>query len=274
MKLKFFVVLLIPVLRIIFMSSFSLLHPVAALRVLESIKPDVQLVPSSDRQVDVKQNTRLRHEAKDAKQNATDSADDLKPNLQLFTRYWMAESAPSTQAHISRGSWARYLRFKDTCRKIFDEDYLAELQLNSTESGYFHWEANEFHRQLRDRLLPQAQGGSFRALIGSHLYVYLAKIFNSKMLIFRLSRLDPRLFASEPRRYSFFIYLVITGNLSFCEAKRHVSEADERHKLAKEEQHMFEDFLINKVLPPDMFAPRRPPPLMPPSNTTNNVIKF
>ncbi|CAK5103146.1 unnamed protein product [Meloidogyne enterolobii] len=244
MKLKFFVVLLIPVLRIIFMSSFSLLHPVAALRVLESIKPDVQLVPSSDRQVDVKQNTRLRHEAKDPKQNATGSADDLKPNLQLFTRYWMAESAPSTQAHISRGSWARYLRFKDTCRKIFDEDYMAELQLNSTESGYFHWEANEFHRQLRDRLLPQAQGGSFRALIGSHL----------------LSRLDPRLFASEPR--------------SFCEAKRHVSEADERHKLAKEEQHMFEDFLINKVLPPDMFAPRRPPPLMPPSNTTNNVIKF
>uniref|UniRef100_A0A915LGS6 DNA repair and recombination protein RAD54-like n=1 Tax=Meloidogyne javanica TaxID=6303 RepID=A0A915LGS6_MELJA len=217
------------------MTSFPLLRPVATSRILESIKPDVQLVPSSDRQVDVKQNTTLRHDAKDADQNATGSTYDLKSNLQLLTRYWMAESAPSTQAHISRESWGRYLRFKeDTCRKIFDEDYMAELQLNSTESGYFHWEANEFHRQLRDRLLPQAQGGSFRALIGSHL----------------LSRLDPRLFASEPR--------------SFCEAKRHVSEADERHKLAKEEQHI--------VLPPDMFAPRRPPPLMPPSNTTNNVI--
>ena len=36
--------------------------------------------------------------------------------------------------------------------------------------------------------------------------------------------------------------------LSFCEAKRHISEADERHKLAKEEQHMFEDFLINKLV--------------------------
>lgn len=221
--------LLISILRIIFMTSFSLLHPVGALRVLESIKPDVQLVPSSDRQVDMKQNARLRHDAKDADQNATGSTYDLKSNLQLFTRYWMAESAPSTQAQISRKSWARYLRFKgiktlfifilfiveDTCRKIFDEDYMAELQLNSTESGYFHWEANEFHRQLRDRLLPQAQGGSFRALIGSHLYVYLAKVFNSEILIFRLSRLDPRLFASEPRRYSFFHIFGYTRQFKF-----------------------------------------------------------
>jgi hypothetical protein len=80
---------------------------------------------------------------------------------------------------------------------------------------------------LRDRLLPQTRGGSFHSLIGSQL----------------LSRLDPRLFASEPR--------------SLCKAKRHVSEADERQKLAKEEQHMFEDFLINK----SVHRRRKTPPL-------------
>jgi hypothetical protein len=105
---------------------------------------------------------------------------------------------------------------EETCRKEAEEEYLAERPLNSTQSEYFHWEANEFHRQLRDRLLPQTKGGTFSTLIGSTL----------------LSRLDPRLFASKPR--------------SLCKAKRHISEADERQKLAKEEQHMFEDFLINK----------------------------
>lgn len=222
------------------------LPPVTTIQILESVKPDAHLIPALDRAIDEDQDTKLGNDVKD---NVTDFTRtyDFKPYIQPFARYWIAESAPSTQAHISRESWTRYIQFKEeTCRKILDEDYMAELQLNSTESGYFHWEANEFHRQLRDRLLPQARGGSFRTLIGSHL----------------LSRLDPRLFASEPG--------------SFCEAKRHISEADERHKLVKEEQHMFEDFLINKVLPPDMFAPRsRPPPVMPASsNTTNNVIKF
>lgn len=141
--------------------------------------------------------------------------------------FYLVDGAPSTQAHISSASWAKYQRFKeDTCRKGRLEEDLAERSLNSTESDYFHWEQNQFHRELRDRLLPQTRGGTFHSLIGSPL----------------LSRLDPRLFASEPR--------------SLCKAKRHTSEVDERQKLAKEEQHMFEDFLINKVLPVEMFAPR------------------
>lgn len=144
-----------------------------------------------------------------------------KPSTTTMPRFfYTSDSAPSTQAHISRESWERYQRFREeTCRKG-TEDYLAERALNNTESGYFHWEENEFHRQLRDRLLPQTRGVSFRSLVGSPL----------------LSHLDPRLFTSKPR--------------SLCQAKRHISEADEKQKLAKEEQHLFEDFLINKVFSP------------------------
>ncbi|KAL3106131.1 hypothetical protein niasHT_016818 [Heterodera trifolii] len=61
---------------------------------------------------------------------------------------------------------------------------------------------------------------SFRALLSSDL----------------LGSLDPRLFVSAPK--------------SLCKAKRLVDEADERLKQVKEEKHMFEDFLINKVFSP------------------------
>ncbi|KAL3101901.1 hypothetical protein niasHS_003310 [Heterodera schachtii] len=131
--------------------------------------------------------------------------------------------APSVQAHISRHSWERYQRFKEeTCRKSAETD-MAERRLNSTESAYFHWEENEFHRELRKKLLPQTMRDgrtSFRALLSSDL----------------LGSLDPRLFVSAPK--------------SLCKAKRLVDEADERLKQVKEEKHMFEDFLINKVFSP------------------------
>uniref|UniRef100_A0A914HX14 Uncharacterized protein n=1 Tax=Globodera rostochiensis TaxID=31243 RepID=A0A914HX14_GLORO len=131
--------------------------------------------------------------------------------------------APSIQALVSRHSWERYQRFReDTCRKGVETD-LAERRLNSTESPYFHWEENEFHRELRKKLLPQTMRDgktSFRPLLNSKL----------------LGTLDPRLFVSTPK--------------TLCKAKKLVDEADERQKQSKEEKHMFEDFLINKVFSP------------------------
>ena len=160
--------------RMILATSLLLPPFVTTARVLDKtvpVKPDVQLTPLLG-----------GRDAGKQERVGVQSTYNFRP----YVRYWIAESAPSTQAHISRESWARYLSFKglagsfhisafqlfteETCRKILDEDYMGELLLNSTESGYFHWEANEFHRQLRDRLLPQARGGSFRMLIGSHLY--------------------------------------------------------------------------------------------------------
>uniref|UniRef100_A0A183BTS8 Uncharacterized protein n=1 Tax=Globodera pallida TaxID=36090 RepID=A0A183BTS8_GLOPA len=132
--------------------------------------------------------------------------------------------APSIQALVSRHSWERYQQ--DTCRKGVETD-LAERRLNSTESPYFHWEENEFHRELRKKLLPQTMRDgktSFRPLLNSKL----------------LGTLDPRLFVSTPK--------------TLCKAKKLVDEADERQKQSKEEKHMFEDFLINKVLDPNLFA--------------------
>lgn len=147
---------------------------------LVTVKPDVQLLPSLDLKDFV---TQGRKEVGQKVGWVDSSRQHILSYIQPAGRYWIAQNAPSTQAHISKESWQRYIHFKgsflfriliilyfteETCRRIVDDDYMAELKLNSTESGYFHWEANEFHRKLRDRLLPQAQGRSL-TMIGSHL---------------------------------------------------------------------------------------------------------
>ncbi|KAH7716819.1 hypothetical protein AAVH_15768 [Aphelenchoides avenae] len=126
------------------------------------------------------------------------------------------------QAVITPESWEHYQEFKKTtCRKE-KEEVPSGLVFTSPESGFFTWEESVFHQELRRILLPDTSAENFTALLSNRTII---------------EELDSRLLASEME--------------SLC-TEKDLQEAKAVHDQAAfvaTEKALFEDYLINKILP-------------------------
>jgi hypothetical protein len=117
---------------------------------------------------------------------------------------------------ISIESWANYLVFKqETCRTVKEEIPKFEDQ-DFLENGYFKWEENEFHRELRILLFPETSN-TLKPLVENDV----------------IDKLDKR-FLQKPLE-------------SFCYQKETKNTKEEE---AAEEKSKFEDIVLNRVFEP------------------------
>uniref|UniRef100_A0A914DHN7 Uncharacterized protein n=1 Tax=Acrobeloides nanus TaxID=290746 RepID=A0A914DHN7_9BILA len=155
---------------------------------------------------------------------------DTVPDVEIESKNLITEAAfdfpkrnSRFMAVISFKSWDEYRDFaKSTCR----EDEITQMMQdppNYMESGYFSWEENMFHQQLRKRIFrgdffPETAKGNYTELLRSPL----------------AKELDPRLLMPPPK--------------TFCLSEEDLEE-DLALKLSEQsiEKSIFDDIILNRI---------------------------